>query len=372
MVFHAVARFTGLVGFLLACFAAPVQATEVTDVLGRKVNVPDKVERVVLGEGRLIYAVALLDRDAPFKRIVGWQNDLRLMDPHTYDRYAARYPEVKRIPLIGQASEQSVSAEKILSLKPDVAVFSIAGHGPTEHSGVADLLEKAGVAVLFVDFRVKPIEDTPRSIALLGKALGREREAQAYVSFYESHLKRITTAVAGLPESARPKVFIELLAGVWQAPGHTTGKGGMGDFIVAAGGRNIAANTVPGAIGDVSVEYVLQSDPDIYVASGNRKPGVVLGAGMSATDAQASLRDVLGRPEFKDLRAIRSGNAHGIWHDFYNSPFNLIAIEALAKWTQPALFKSLDPSQTQNEVFNRFLNMGNNGSYFVTGAAAKP
>lgn len=353
----------------LLAFATPAHAVEVTDILGRKVNVPDKVERIVLGEGRLFYAMALLDRDAPFRRVAGWQNDLRLMDPHTFDRYAAKYPEVKNVPLIGQASEQSVSAERILSLKPDVAVFSIAGHGPTEHSGVADLLEKAGVAVLFVDFRVKPIEDTPRSIALLGKALGREKEAQAYVSFYASHLKRITDAVAPLPEAARPKVFVELLAGIWQAPGHTTGKGGMGDMVAATGGRNVAAAAVPGAIGDVSVEYVLKADPDVYVATGNRSPGLQLGAGVNAADAQASLVKVLARPEFKELRALREGRAHGLWHDFYNSPFNIVAIEALAKWTHPALFKTLDPAKTQDEVFNRFLTIGNDGQYLVDKAA---
>jgi iron complex transport system substrate-binding protein len=111
--------------------AETAAAHEVTDVLGRKVDVADNVKRVVLGEGRLISAFALLDRDAPFQRIVGWQNDLKLLDQHTYNAYVAKFPSVKDIPLIGQASEQSVSAEEILSLKPDLAVFSISGHGPT-------------------------------------------------------------------------------------------------------------------------------------------------------------------------------------------------------------------------------------------------
>ena len=36
---------------------------------------------------------------------------------------ATKYPEVSKIPLIGQASEQSVSAERILSLRPDLVIF---------------------------------------------------------------------------------------------------------------------------------------------------------------------------------------------------------------------------------------------------------
>ncbi|MDN6860755.1 iron ABC transporter substrate-binding protein, partial [Pseudomonas sp. CAN2814] len=113
--------------------ALPAQALTVTDVLGRKVEVNGNAQRVVLGEGRLFFALALLDRDNPFQRVVGWQNDVRLLDPHTFDVYAQRFPQVKQIPLIGQASEQSVSAEQILALKPDLAVFSIAGEGPTQH-----------------------------------------------------------------------------------------------------------------------------------------------------------------------------------------------------------------------------------------------
>jgi len=233
--------------------ASSAWAKDVTDVLGRVVDVPDNVQRVVLGEGRLISTFAILDRDQPFKRIVGWQNDLRKLDPNTYAAYVAKFPEVKNIPLIGQASEQSVSAEEILSLKPDLAVFSISGHGPTEHSPVADILEKAGIPVLFVDFRVNPVQGTHDSMIALGKALGREEQARAYLDFYQQHIDHITDTLGKIDDSKRPSVFLELLAGVWANPGHTTGKGGMGGLIKMVGGRNIAEGVVPLAIRRVGI-----------------------------------------------------------------------------------------------------------------------
>ncbi|EPO6706495.1 ABC transporter substrate-binding protein [Pseudomonas aeruginosa] len=359
--------FTILALSLLAWLglALPAQAVEITDVLGRKVEVSGNAQRIVLGEGRLFFALALLDRDDPFQRVVGWQNDVRLLDPHTFDAYAARFPRVKDIPLIGQASEQSVSAEQILALKPDLAVFSIAGEGPTQHSPVADVLAAAGVPVLFVDFRVHPIEGLRTSLTTLGQALGREQQARAYLDFYDAHLQRIRDGVAGFDEAHKPKVFLELLAGVWQAPGHTTGKSGLGSVIEAVGGRNIAAGVVPGALGDISVEYALQADPDLYIATGNRQPGLALGAGVDAEEARASLQRVLTRPEFASLRAIRSGNAHGLWHDFYNSPFNILAIEAMARWVHPERFTGLDPAATQAQINRDFLRIGLDGSYWV-------
>lgn len=341
-------------------------AKDVTDVLGRVVDVPEHVQRVVLGEGRLISTLAILDRDQPFKRVVGWQNDLRKLDPNTYAAYVAKFPEVKDIPLIGQASEQSVSAEEILSLKPDLAVFSISGHGPTEHSPVADILEKAGIPVLFVDFRVNPVQGTHDSMTALGKVLGREAQAQAFLDFYQQHIDHITETLGVIDDSKRPSVFLELLAGVWANPGHTTGKGGMGELIKLVGGRNIAAGVVPGALGDISVEYALKADPDIYILTGNQKPGVMMGAGIDQATAQASLKQVLSRPEFAQLRAIRKGNVHGLWHDFYNSPYNILAIEAMAKWIHPVKFASLDPQHTLEQINQQFLGMPLAGQYWIS------
>ncbi|WP_042443209.1 ABC transporter substrate-binding protein [Azospirillum sp. B510] len=356
-----------LAAVLFTAVQAPtsVRAAELVDVLGRPVTVPDHVERVVLGEGRLFYAMAVLDRDAPFKRIAGWQNDLRKLDAKTFDGYVAQYPEAARIPLIGETSEQSVSVERILALKPDLAVFSISGHGPTEHSPVADVLAQAGVPVVFVDFRVHPIDGTRQSFTALGKALGREAEATAYLDFYNRHLARITDAVSSLPDSARPKVMLELLAGAWQSPGHTTGGGGMGEVIAAVGGRNIAAGVVPGAIGDISVEYALTADPDVYIATGSRNPGVLLGAQATPEEAAKSFAKVLARPEFAGLRAIRDGRAHALWHEFYNSPYNIVAIEALATWIHPEKFAEVKPQQTLQELYDRFLPFKRSGTYLV-------
>ena len=87
-------KLGALFAVLILGHAETAAAHEVTDVLGRQVNVPDHVQRVVLGEGRLISAFALLDKDAPFQRIVGWQNDLKLLDAHTYNAYVAKFPTV--------------------------------------------------------------------------------------------------------------------------------------------------------------------------------------------------------------------------------------------------------------------------------------
>ena len=108
------------------------------------------------------------------------------------------------------------------------------------------------------------------------------------------------------------------------------------------------------------------ADPDVYIRTGNQKPGVMMGAGVDRATALASLKQVLTRPEFADLRALREGNVHGLWHDFYNSPYNILAIEALAKWVHPQKFTDLDPQLTLNELNQQFLDTPLAGQYWIS------
>lgn len=80
--------------------ASPASAEQVTltDVTGRRVSVSVPVRKVLLGEGRQIHVVAVLDRDAPFSRVVGWGDDLEKADPDSYQAYVERYPQAAQLP----------------------------------------------------------------------------------------------------------------------------------------------------------------------------------------------------------------------------------------------------------------------------------
>ena len=63
------ALVTGGLVWATASFAENIT---VTDMAGRTVDVPHGAERIILGEGRMMYAVAPLMTKDPFKRILGW------------------------------------------------------------------------------------------------------------------------------------------------------------------------------------------------------------------------------------------------------------------------------------------------------------
>jgi len=358
----------------LLCAGPVAQARQVTDLAGRVVTVPDHPQRVLLGEGRFVFAMALLDRKDPVARVVGWQGELKQQDPYSWAQLVKRYPKAADVPLIGKTSEASVSPEKIVSLAPDVAVFSLSGHGPGRNNPMIAALQAAGIPIVFIDFRQHPVQNTVPSMRILGQALDRQAEADAYIAFYEERLARVRKIVQPVPAAQRPRVFVEMLAGVWPACCHTTGNGSFGDLLEAAGGVNMAAPVLPGAIGDVSLEFLLDAKPDIYVATGSRsepgRPGLLVGPGATRRVSADSLTVLLDRDGIRDLDAVKHHRAYGIWHAFYNSPYNVAAIEAMAKWFYPDRAAALNPEDTLDSLARQFLNGADVGTYWTVPAAA--
>ena len=76
-------RFLATISVLILSFVKIAQATQITDISGQELSLKAPVQRILLGEGRLIYALAILEKNNPFKRIVGWSEDLKKADPQS-------------------------------------------------------------------------------------------------------------------------------------------------------------------------------------------------------------------------------------------------------------------------------------------------
>jgi iron complex transport system substrate-binding protein len=345
------------------------QAAVVQDITGRSVNVPDKVQRVLLGEGRLIYAMSLLEGKQPFSRIVAWQGDFRLLDKQGYAAYRQRFPQIDRIPLIGQVNEASINSEKIISLKPDLAIFSISGHGPGVHNPLVQQLNKLGIAVIFVDFREKPLENTIPSMRAMGQALGRSKQAEDFIAFYQRKLADIKARVARDPATQRPLVFADIRAGSFEQL-MSAGHGSFGEMLEVAGGRNLGSALLNVPLGPVSIEHVLMQRPGYYLATGSAAPGdisgVKLGAGISPAQAQSSLKAMGQRDQLKGLSAARGEHRFAAWHMFYVLPQHIVLLEAMAKWLHPDQFRDVDPARSWAQMQQRFKAQMPAGTYWIS------
>lgn len=372
---HTVKFFVGLLLglFVSTSYAQAKEQIELTDLSGRKVKVSVPVDHVILGEGRFLPTLGILDRKDPTRRVVGMMGEFKKYDPASYAQYQKYFPGIDDIPLIGSNGSASFSLEKAVTIKPDVALFGLAsGHGPSnKNKEILDKLKAAGVPVVIIDFRIDPLRNTPKSINILARLFGREKEAKEFLDFYRDGLGIVRERIKGITK--RPTVFMESRVGLSPHCCEAVGNAMMGRFITWAGGKNVFGDLIPGTHGTVNVEHLLVEQPDFYIGTaigslmtGKKFPKfIALGAGTDKSTASLSLKRSMKRTGLAQLSAITSGRAYSIWHHFYNSPMNVVAVQVIAKWLHPDLFEDLNPEKTLAEYFDRFQPFPLNGVYWT-------
>ena len=361
----------GILGFITSA-AAQAEIT-IEDIVGRKVTLDKPAKHIVLGEGRFLPTIAILEGEDVFERVVGMTGDFKKYDPASWAQYSKKFPEINDIPLIGSNGAVSFSVEKAFAVKPDAAIFGLSsGHGPSDkNKTVMDQFAAAGIPVIVVDFRIEPVKNTPRSMEILGQVLGKEDKAAEFLDFYinkmaviEENLKKVTS---------KPSVFMETHVGLRPECCSAFGKAMMGRFIDLVGGKNAYGDILPGGAGMVNVEHLITHQPDIYIGTAigsamsmKKFPNfIALGVGTDEEVARKSLINSTKRMGVAQLSAIEDQRGYAIWHHFYNTPMHIAAAEKMAQWIHPDVFADLNPDDTLQEYFDRFQPVDLEGVYWV-------
>ena len=147
----------------------------------------------------------------------------------------------------------------------------------------------------------------------------------------------------------------------------------LGTLLTMAGGRHIGAELIPGNVGNVNIEHLLTHQPDKYLATaigsakqnGAASPFVMLGPDVSENQARDSLKRAANSMAVRNLSAVQEGNMFRVWHHFYNSPFNVTALAALAEWLHPDIFNDLDAQALLKDFYRDFQPVPFQGIYWV-------
>jgi iron complex transport system substrate-binding protein len=208
---------------------------------------------------------------------------------------------------------------------------------------------------------------------IIGQLFGKEARAEEFVEFLQGQMAKVTDVLDMIEDLKKPLVFVERAGGYSDECCMSLGNENFGKMVEMAGGNNMAKDIIPGTFGTVNPEQIIASNPDQiiitganwenYVPSGN---WVGLGAGADNAESERKLNVLMQRPAFTGVKAVKDGNVHGIWHQFYNSPYQFIAVQQLAKWLHPDLFKDLDPSQTFADLHEKFLPVEYRPGYFAS------
>ncbi|MEY1579431.1 ABC transporter substrate-binding protein [Providencia manganoxydans] len=357
---------------LLFSTATSAKPIVVTDILNRRVTVNVPVNKVILGEGRMLYLVAMLDKENPAKRIVAMGNDLQTSDPATWHQYSQHFPQLKNIPTFSGTEKRSLNIEHALALQPDVIIMNIEAKTAIEEQGHDKALQKAGIPIIYVDFRYNPSNNTPLTMRLFGALWGEEKIAEQFIEFREQQLKRVSDVLAkNTPK--KPRVFIERIGGYTDECCLTFGDGNFGLFVSLAGGNNIGAKNAPNTFYMMNPEQVLVADPDkIVITSANfskfmpEGDWIGLGPNEDLNAAKIKLEKYLKKPAYTGSNAVKNQQFYAIWHQFYNSPYDFIAIQQLAHWIHPELFADLNADDTFKIFYEKFLSIPYEPGYFVS------
>lgn len=342
----------GLVFALPAsCALATDYPVTVTDLAGRSVEIAHEPQRIVIQDGRDLFSLALLDRTDPFKRIVVWNNIIARSDNQAWKAFETQWPQTANQAVdMKFGDEGQVNLEQIVAAKPDLVVVQARVKQVLDDANVTARLKELGVPVVMVDTQVDPAVDAPKTVALLGKVLNREEEAKAFTDFYAAHLERVQNAIAGAP---KPKVFVEAKAGQKGLDSccFTHGDVFFGKLAQAAGGINLGSTLLKARTGDVAMENVIAAAPDVFVMSGSpfsNDSSVSPPLGFTADRAKIgkALNALERRQGFEHIKAVADGRVIGLYHQLYASPWNIYAIEYMAKSFYPDRLKDLDPDAT--------------------------
>lgn len=355
-------RIAAGLAFLLLPLLAQAGDWPVTvkDLDNRTVTIEHKPQRIILQDGRDIFALALLARDNPFANVVAWNNLPKKQDSETWNVLKRKWPDAEKILDMKFSDQGNVDLETVISRQPDLMIAQLRAKPSLVQTGVLAKLEALHIPVVFVDYELHPVENTLPSIALLGKVMGETDRAQAYIDFYQQRLDMIHQRLANL--SKKPLVFIEPIAGVGGLDNgccFTHARNGWGGLVEAAGGINIGSQLLPGATGTVSVEKIISMNPDYYLMTGSKRPGkgtavIPFGYNVDPKEVQMAFNALLSRQGVSSIPAVVKGHTGAVYHHFYNNPYNIIAIEILSKTFYPAQFTDVDPLADFHALIKQF------------------
>lgn len=330
----------------------------VADMDGRTVTVNQEPQRIILQDGRIILSLALLDRKDPFKRVVTWNNLLKRQDSGLWDVMRTTWPESQKILDMGFSDQGQVDLEQVIAQKPDLMIAELRSKQALIQLHVIERLSQLNIPVIFVDDEISAVKNVPLSITMLGKVLNKEKEAKEYVDFYQeklTHIQKVTSRI-----SKKAVVFVEPIAGKGGDKADccfTHSHNGWGTLAEAAGAINMGSQLLPGASGYIDPEKIISMNPDYYIMTGSKRPGnatIPFGYGTSEKAVVDQFNSLASRPLVSNIPAVQKGRLGGVYHHFYNNPYNIIGIEILSKMFYPQQFTDLNPTKDYHSIIQRF------------------
>lgn len=305
----------------------------ITDNAGIKVQVPEKIGRIADLDGAHNEILAVLGYAD--KIVTSGQETSAELTPWLY-KVAPNMTKTE------SGFKNGINTETLMSVKPDITFFEVGDKN-------IDKITSVGIPV--VQWKVSDFESLKKCVSVTAEALGDDavKKGKQYNEYFDNKLNMIKNVTSKIPEAKKPKVLhIVNLSPLMVDGGNCI----INDWIEAAGGIN-AAKSIDGKMKEVSIEQVLQWNPDIIVFGKVRVGG-------QATAVQSMKENIMNNDEWKKISAVQNGkvftNPDGIFAWDRLSAEEALQIQWAAKTFYPDLFKDLDVAKETKDFFKTFIN----------------
>lgn len=303
----------------------------ITDMAGRTVVVPSEIENVLCDWMQTVVVVYGVAPD----KLGGWPSAMAQAND-TKEFFPEPYRSLPVVPGWKAGYGEGGNYETFIANKPDVVIVSYYPKTADDTGAISlvtDRQQRLDPIPVVALSDTMNITNSPALIQFMGDLLGEPDQARDMVGFYNRVCDMVTEKVATIPEDERVKVYYCI-----DKEGLSTSGRLYSDMIELCGGVNVAtfgdlseAGLNPGSVPKVSVEQVLNWDPDVIFAED------ISFCSNVATD-----------PAWKDIAAVKNGRVYHVpktgfsWFCCPPGINRIVGIPWAAKMMYPDLFSDMD------------------------------
>lgn len=289
----------------------------VIDAEGREITFPEKIKKIAITcQGGTTHEVAIFGGA-----------DMIVAQPSMakFPQLLKMYPQFNEV--INAGSFDDVNIEQLMAAEPDMVLVGI-----SSKKGNA-LIKEAGLPTYTMLIGWAAVDTLKQEFLNIGRMMNNEKKAKKLVKHWDDTLTNLDDALANIPDNERKKVYYT---------GKVITKGNTGDWgrnwIIGSGGISAIPENVSG---EVSVEQVMEWNPDVIITQGGN-----------------GTADLLGDDRIKDINAIKNKEVYecpigGFWWD-RPSPEATLGFLWLAKTLYPEYTKDIDLKQETKNFYKEF------------------
>lgn len=303
---------------------------EITDMAGRKVNVPtaENIKSVFSSNPVSAIFIYMVDPD----KLLGWNYKLNDIEKSIIlEKY-------HNLPNFGMGDK--INYENVISAKPTIAI-NCGKINDSMKSDCDNLSKKLGIPVIAVDSDLK---NSANAFKFIGDLLGKQDHCKKLSDYADKTFKDISV-LSNVPEKDKVKVYY----GNGEDSLETAPKGSAHSQILDT---ISAINVADLELGDgarvrISPEQLLAWNPDVIVVNGEPK---------SNKSGGSAAEDIIKNPNYSKLKAVQNLKVYGTpnapfsWIDRPPGPSRLIGI----RWFSSIIYSDYLKSDLKKEVHEFF------------------